>query len=101
MWQLSPDWSQLWHEASRAAMPQPEGIPTYWYYAIAIFGATMTPYEVFFFSSGGVEEGWRPKDIRMMRGNVLIGFPTGALLSLAITACAAIVFLPCPSRSAS
>ena len=30
----------------------------YWYYAIALFGAAMTPYEVFFFSSGGVEENW-------------------------------------------
>ena len=32
--------------------------PTYCYYAIALFGAAMTPYEVFFFSSGGVEERW-------------------------------------------
>lgn len=94
VWQLSPDWSQMWHEASRAAMPLPEGIPTYWYYAVAIFGATMTPYEVFFFSSGGVEEGWTEKDIPVMRGNVLLGFPLGALLSAAITAVAAIVFLP-------
>lgn len=75
-------------------MPHPEGIPTSWYYAIAIFGATMTPYEVFFFSSGGVEEGWTTRDIRTMRGNVFLGFPLGAVLSLAITASAAIVFLP-------
>lgn len=54
----------------------------------------MTPYEVFFFSSGGIEEGWRTKDIKTMRGNVFLGFPLGALLSLAITATAAIVFLP-------
>lgn len=93
-WQLSPDWSQLWHQASHAAMPRPEGIPTYWYYAVAIFGATMTPYEVFFFSSGGVEEGWTEKNIPIMRGNVFLGFPLGALLSAAITAVAAIVFLP-------
>lgn len=94
VWQLSPDWSQLWHEASTATMPQPEGIPTYWYYAVAIFGATMTPYEVFFFSSGGVEEGWTRKDLATMRTNVFLGFPLGALLSVAITASAAIVFLP-------
>ncbi len=94
VWQLSPDWSQMWHEASTATMPQPEGIPTYWYYAVAIFGATMTPYEVFFFSSGGVEEGWTRKDIPTMRANVFLGFPLGAVLSVAITASAAIVFLP-------
>lgn len=94
VWQLSPDWSQMWHEAWTATMPQPEGIPTYWYYAVAIFGATMTPYEVFFFSSGGVEEGWTRKDIPTMRANVFLGFPLGAVLSVAITASAAIVFLP-------
>ncbi len=94
VWQLSPDWSQMWHEASRADMPLPEGIPTYWYYAVAIFGATMTPYEVFFFSSGGVEEGWTAKSLGTMRGNVLLGFPLGALLSVAIMATASIVLLP-------
>ena len=36
---------------------------TYWYYAIALFGAAMTPYEVFFFSSGAVEEKWKVKDL--------------------------------------
>ena len=54
----------------------------------------MTPYEVFFFSSGGVEEGWTAKDLRTMRANVFVGFPLGGLLSLAIAACAAVVFLP-------
>ena len=32
--------------------------PVHWFYAVALFGAAMTPYEVFFFSSGGVEEKW-------------------------------------------
>ena len=31
-------------------------------YAVSLFGAAMTPYEVFFFSSGGVEEKWTAKD---------------------------------------
>ncbi|EAY6895542.1 divalent metal cation transporter, partial [Salmonella enterica] len=54
----------------------------------------MTPYEVFFFSSGGVEEKWSPKDLGTMRANVFIGFPLGGLLSLAIAACTTLVFLP-------
>ena len=41
-----------------AAKPAGESWPTYAYYAVALFGAAMTPYEVFFFSSGGVEERW-------------------------------------------
>jgi len=66
----------------------------YFYYAIALFGAAMTPYEVFFFSSGGVEEGWSEKDLGVMRANVFIGFPLGGLLSLAIAGVAAVVYFP-------
>jgi Mn2+/Fe2+ NRAMP family transporter len=54
----------------------------------------MTPYEVFFFSSGAVEERWTARDLATERANVFIGFPLGGLLSLAIMACAATVFLP-------
>jgi Mn2+/Fe2+ NRAMP family transporter len=54
----------------------------------------MTPYEVFFFSSGGVEENWSADDMRTMRANVFIGFPLGGLLSLAIAAAATLVLMP-------
>ncbi|MGW4640693.1 divalent metal cation transporter [Sphaerisporangium sp. NPDC004334] len=54
----------------------------------------MTPYEVFFFSSGGVEERWTRKDLVTSRANVFVGFPLGGFLSLAIAGCAATVFLP-------
>ena len=67
---------------------------SYWYYAVALFGAAMTPYEVFFFSSGAIEEKWKPKDLAQSRVNVLVGFPLGAVLSLSLAACAAIVLLP-------
>jgi Mn2+/Fe2+ NRAMP family transporter len=94
VWQLGPDWGQLMHEASHPAVPDGEGHPTYWYYAIALFGAAMTPYEVFFFSSGAVEEKWSRKDLMTERLNVFVGFPLGGLLSIAIAASAALVLLP-------
>jgi manganese transport protein len=94
VWQLGPDWGVLWHDASHPAKPGTEGLPTYLYYAVALFGAAMTPYEVFFFSSGGVEEHWSESDIGTMRSNVLIGFPLGGLLSISIAATAALVLLP-------
>jgi manganese transport protein len=94
LWQLGPDWGALWHQAATAAKPQQEDWSTYAYYAVALFGAAMTPYEVFFFSSGGVEEHWDSSDLTTMRGNVFVGFPLGALLSLAIAGCAAVVLLP-------
>ena len=33
----------------------------YAYFAVGLLGAAMTPYEVYFYSSGSVEERWSPK----------------------------------------
>ena len=91
---LKPDWGALAGQAFSPSVPGQEGAGVYWYYAIALFGAAMTPYEVFFFSSGAVEEGWKIKDLVQSRINVLLGFPLGGFLSIAIAGCAAVVLLP-------
>jgi Mn2+/Fe2+ NRAMP family transporter len=94
LWKLGPDWGDLMYQATN---PQPIGHETwatYGYFAIALFGAAMTPYEVFFFSSGGVEEKWGRNDLMTARSNVFVGFPLGGLLSLAIAGCAAVLYLP-------
>jgi manganese transport protein len=94
LWKLGPDWGQLLHQVSHPLVPSGEGHPTYFYYAIALFGAAMTPYEVFFLSSGGVEERWTKSDLMLARANSAIGFPLGGLLSLAIMGVAAVVLFP-------
>jgi Mn2+/Fe2+ NRAMP family transporter len=94
VWQLGPDWGGLVSSAVQPAVPVTEDWASYAYYGVALFGAAMTPYEVFFFSSGGIEDGWTPKDLGTMRANVFIGFPLGGLLSIAIAAAAATVLLP-------
>jgi Mn2+/Fe2+ NRAMP family transporter len=91
---LHPNWSDLMHQATAPVIPEKESAATFWYFAVALFGAAMTPYEVFFFSSGAVEEHWTKKDLGTSRLNVIIGFPLGGVLSVAIAACAAIVLLP-------
>ena len=91
---LHPDWSALAHQAVSPPIPDTESAATYWYFAIALFGAAMTPYEVFFFSSGAVEEHWTVKDLGTSRLNVLVGFPLGGILSVAIAAGATLVLLP-------
>ncbi|NMD46659.1 MAG: divalent metal cation transporter [Propionibacterium sp.] len=90
---LGPDWTRLGAQLIQVA-PSGESAATYWFYAVALFGAALTPYEVFFFSSGAVEEGWSTSDLAQSRLNVLVGFPLGGLLSLAIAGCAAITLLP-------
>ena len=94
VWKLGPDWGGLAASAGHPAVPVREDVWSYAYYGVALFGAAMTPYEVFFFSSGGIEEHWKAKDLATMRANVFIGFPLGGLLSLAIAATAATVLLP-------
>ncbi|WP_103351369.1 NRAMP family divalent metal transporter [Amycolatopsis sp. CA-128772] len=91
---LHPDWSSLGSQVAGLAPPPDEALPTYAYHAVALFASAMTPYEVFFFSSGGVEEGWKVKDLSVQRANVLLGFPLGGLLAVAIMACAATVLFP-------
>ncbi|MFT4109393.1 NRAMP family divalent metal transporter [Propionicimonas sp.] len=90
---LGPHWSDLGRQLLQQA-PAAESPATYWFYAVGLFGAALTPYEVFFFSSGAVEEGWTTSDLAQSRVNVLVGFPLGGFLSLAIAGCAALVLLP-------
>jgi Mn2+/Fe2+ NRAMP family transporter len=94
LWQLGPDWAGLVQQGVTVDKPDDEAWNTWAYYAVALFGAAMTPYEVFFFSSGGVEERWTAEDLTTMRLNVFIGFPLGGALSLAIAGCTAVVFGP-------
>src|SRR4029434_736166 len=81
-------------EATRRSVPEGESVATTAYFAVALLGAAMTPYEVFFFSSGAVEEHWTRQDLMVKRANVYLGFPLGGLLSLAIMAGAAVVLRP-------
>jgi manganese transport protein len=94
VWKIGPDWGNLLSQAGHPRVPSGETPFTFAYFAIALFGAAMTPYEVFFFSSGAVEEHWTEKDLNTNRANVLIGFPLGGLLSLAIMVCAHLVLAP-------
>ncbi|WP_345801432.1 divalent metal cation transporter [Microbacterium sp. AZCO] len=91
---LKPDWGALATDVVQPWSIGSENPLSYWYFAVALFGAAMTPYEVFFFSSGALEENWTEKDLGTERANVFIGFPLGGILSIAIAACAAVVLMP-------
>lgn len=94
LWRLDPDWGRLLSDAAHPSPPATESWPTYLFFAVALLGAAMTPYEVFFFSSGAVEDHWTRRDLMVNRANVYLGFPLGGLLSLAIMAGAAVVLKP-------
>jgi manganese transport protein len=92
VWQLEPDWGRVWESASSIKPTAEESWATYLFFMVTLIGAQMTPYEMFFFSSGAVDHRWRPKNLWEMRTNVLVGFPLGGLLAVAIQATAFLVF---------
>jgi manganese transport protein len=94
LFKLPLPWHDVWHQASHPAVPHGEGHPTYFFYAVSLFGACMVPYQVMFFSSGGREEKWTEDSITDMRMNALIGFPLGGMLSVAIMVAAIPVLGP-------
>ncbi len=91
---LHPDTGALWHQASHPGPPAGEDWGTYWFLAVALFASALTPYEVFFFSSGAVEERWSTKDLLISRVNVFVGFPLGGLLAFGLMVTSATVFHP-------
>ncbi len=90
---LPTDWAAL----GRGAVTIEEaghGWGAYWFVAVALFASTVSPYEVFFFSSGGVEERWSAADLADARFSVLVGFPIGGFLALSLIATATVVLGP-------
>jgi Mn2+/Fe2+ NRAMP family transporter len=94
VWRLHPDWGQLWHLATHPTVPSTEDHPTYWYFAVAQIGSVFEVYQVFFFTSGAVEEGWKQEDLVVARGNLLIGYPIGMLLALGLMTLGYLVLSP-------
>lgn len=56
----------------------------YAYFAVGIMAATLMPYEVYFYSSGAVEEDWGPADLKLNAFTATAGYVLGSLLVVAI-----------------
>ncbi len=65
----------------------------YAYFTVGLLGAAMTPYEVYFYSSGVVEEQWGPKDLGLNKANAIIGYALGGFLSFALMIVGGSLFL--------
>ena len=89
---LHPNWGHVAH-GFVPHMNTPEPL-IYAYFTVGLLGAAMTPYEVYFYSSGVVEEGWTPKDLGLNRANSMIGYGLGGFLSFALMITAGTLFFP-------
>jgi Mn2+/Fe2+ NRAMP family transporter len=68
--------------------------PRYWYLAVSIIGASVSPYLYMFYSSGAVEDGWGVDDLGTNKATAVLGMSFGGVLSAAVLIVAALVFLP-------
>jgi manganese transport protein len=93
-WRIGPDWGDVVAGIFEPDVPKSESLASYWYFAVAIFGAAMTPYEIFFYSSGAVEEGWKKKDLIVNKTTAYIGFVVGGFFAITAIGVAAYVLKP-------
>jgi manganese transport protein len=91
-YQLHPDWGDVAH----GFVPSIETTDTmlYLFFAVGLLGAAMTPYEVYFYSSGGIEEEWSAKDLGVNRANAVVGYGIGGILSFFLMIVGGALFLP-------
>jgi Mn2+/Fe2+ NRAMP family transporter len=89
---LRPDWG----EVARGFLPDADtgNLVVYGYFVVGLIGAAMVPYEVYFYSSGAVEERWTANDLGTNRANAIIGYSLGGFLSFALMISAGALFLP-------
>jgi manganese transport protein len=93
---MRPNWSQ----AAHGLLPLAGGPSTsnsgslYAFFAVGIFSALLMPYEVHFYSSGAIEEHWKPKDLGENFMVAALGSVLGSVLTVALLFLGAIVFLP-------
>jgi Mn2+/Fe2+ NRAMP family transporter len=66
----------------------------YWFIAVAILGALISPYLFYFYSSGAIEDKWDKSDLVVNRGVATLGMSFGSCVSLGVLVVAALVLFP-------
>lgn len=91
---MAPDWSRVasGFVPQLPASPDMPGTAVYGYYVVGLFSAILMPYEVHFYSSGAVEQGWTPKQLASNFSNAVIGFALGGVLTVALIVTGAMAF---------
>jgi Mn2+/Fe2+ NRAMP family transporter len=89
---LGPDWGDV----AKGFVPSTGTGDTvvYGYFVVGLIGAAMIPYEVYFYSSGAVEERWTRRDLGLNRANSIVGYSLGGLISFFLMISAGALLLP-------
>jgi Mn2+/Fe2+ NRAMP family transporter len=89
---LHPQWGAL----GRGLLPSRphEHVARYWFLAVSILGASISPYLYLFYSAGAVEDRWTTEHVTVNRATAVLGNLFGGVLALCVLVVAALVFLP-------
>jgi Mn2+/Fe2+ NRAMP family transporter len=87
---LGPDWSAVGH----GFVPHGSSVTLYWYFVVGLVAAALMPYEIYFYSSGAIEEEWDEKDLGVNKMNAILGYGLGATLAVGILVTAAQTLQP-------
>jgi Mn2+/Fe2+ NRAMP family transporter len=87
-----------WHSVAAGLVPHFGHTTSYliWaYFVVGLISTSMMPYEVFFYSSGVVEEGWMPSsELGLNKVTAFLGFGLGGGLSISLLVVAAEFLFP-------
>jgi Mn2+/Fe2+ NRAMP family transporter len=90
--QLGPDWHAL---VAGIAPSLPAKQPShYWFIAVSILGASVSPYLFYFYSAGAIEEEWDESYLGSNRLVAGAGMGFGGFLNVAVLVVAALVLAP-------
>jgi Mn2+/Fe2+ NRAMP family transporter len=85
-----PDWGAVAH----GFVPSLSDSKLYLYFVVGVFAAALMPYEVHFYSSGAIEEGWDESSLKENRLNAIVGYSLGGVLAAALVVVSGYLFHP-------
>ena len=85
-----------WKDVAMGALPTlPDHDKVhYWFVVVSILGASISPYLMFFYSAGAIEDKWDESYLSVNRVIATTGMSFGSILSIAVLIVAAMVLLP-------
>ena len=89
---INPPWSQVIKSAV-PSLPQHDSVH-YWFVAVSILGASISPYLFFFYSSGAIEDEWNEGYVGINRIIATGGMSFGSVISISVLILAAMIFAP-------
>jgi Mn2+/Fe2+ NRAMP family transporter len=85
-----PDWGAV----GQGFVPSFSASPLYFYFVVGVFAAALMPYEVHFYSSGAIEEGWTEENLKENKLNAVIGYALGGVLAVSLVVVSGYLFHP-------